>query len=74
MFISCICIFYYLFLIIGATAAPRSYFGVGSGPIHLDNVGCSGSENEISQCAHAGFRKHNCQHVEDASVFCQGNR
>ena len=55
----------------GALAAANSFFGPGSGPIHLDNVECSGDEMEISRCIHAGTGIHNCQHTEDASVICQ---
>uniref|UniRef100_A0A3B1K4Q8 SRCR domain-containing protein n=1 Tax=Astyanax mexicanus TaxID=7994 RepID=A0A3B1K4Q8_ASTMX len=44
------------------------HFGAGSGPIHLDNVACSGSENSITSCNHSS--SHNCGHGEDAGVTC----
>ncbi|MCI4384775.1 hypothetical protein PGIGA_G00042550 [Pangasianodon gigas] len=47
-------------------------FGQGSGPIWLDNVNCSGSESDITQCPHNGFGNHNCGHGEDAGVICSG--
>ncbi|XP_066498187.1 scavenger receptor cysteine-rich domain superfamily protein [Hoplias malabaricus] len=54
-----------------AISAPQSArFGQGSGPILLDDVGCSGSESSITSCSHNGFNIHNCGHSEDASVVC----
>ncbi|XP_030845072.1 deleted in malignant brain tumors 1 protein isoform X2 [Strongylocentrotus purpuratus] len=55
----------------GASGAPGSaQFGQGTGPIQLDNVGCSGDEETIFDCEHPGFGAHNCGHYEDAGVVC----
>ena len=55
----------------GATSAPGvAFFGAGSGPIHYDNVLCSGSEARLADCPHNGIGNHNCFHGEDAGVVC----
>ena len=45
-------------------------FAAGSGVIWLDNVACRGNEDDIEDCTHAGWAKHNCAHLEDAGVRC----
>eukprot|EP00063_Salmo_salar_P073217 XP_014048052.1 PREDICTED: uncharacterized protein LOC106600858 [Salmo salar] len=54
-----------------AVGAPlRAHFGQGSEPIWLDDVNCNGSESYLSECSHRGFGVENCNHGEDAGVFC----
>ncbi|XP_032738086.1 deleted in malignant brain tumors 1 protein-like [Lontra canadensis] len=56
-----------------ALAAPgRGRFGPGSGPILLDDMRCSGTEDALDHCGHSGWARHNCRHQEDAGVVCAG--
>lgn len=53
-----------------AKARSVAYFGEGQGPIHLDNVRCSGAETSLGQCPALGQDRHDCRHSEDAGVIC----
>ena len=44
----------------------------GSGPIFLDNVGCTGHERSLLNCVHNGIGIHNCRHTDDVGVRCGG--
>ena len=56
-----------------AIAAPgRARFGPGyfDDPIWMDEVQCKGDEDRLQSCVFSGWREHDCQHYEDASVIC----
>ncbi|XP_056441951.1 neurotrypsin [Gadus chalcogrammus] len=53
-----------------AKARVMAYFGEGSGPIHVDNVKCSGEERSLADCVKRAPGTHNCRHSEDAGVIC----
>ena len=54
----------------GAISAYRhAFFGRGSGPIHYNDVACTGSESRLADCSHRR-NVHDCYHSEDAGVVC----
>jgi deleted-in-malignant-brain-tumors protein 1 len=56
--------------ILDATAVSDAFYGRGSGPIHLDDVECAGTETNILQCTYDPVTS-DCGHSEDAGVQCQ---
>ena len=56
----------------GAIAILGAGFGLGIGPILLDETGCNGSESSLLACAHEGIRNYDCSHFQDAGVLCPG--
>ncbi len=55
------------------SAHGHAFFGRGRGPIHYDNVACTGSESRLADCSHRR-NVHNCHHSEDAGVVCDTTR
>ena len=49
---------------------PISQVPDGSGRIWMDEVRCTGSEENLLLCHHIGFGRHDCGHVEDVGVEC----
>ena len=45
-------------------------YGQGTGPIVLDNLQCTGTEETLFNCTHNGVNIHNCAHSEDAGAIC----
>ncbi|NWI22985.1 DMBT1 protein, partial [Sula dactylatra] len=54
------------------SAQGRAHFGQGMGHIWLDDVGCTGREETLTQCQARPWGHSNCNHGEDASVVCSG--
>ena len=55
-----------------AVAFSSARFGAGTGTIYLDNVGCTGSENNLINCSRSSTVTCTLGHSEDAGVRCQG--
>ena len=56
----------------GSNAYRRAFYGAGTGPIHLDNVWCSGSERRLLECPHRNNTPGwDCSHAEDAALYCR---
>ncbi|XP_038062142.1 uncharacterized protein LOC119732624 isoform X8 [Patiria miniata] len=53
-----------------SVVSARTAFSIGSGPIFLDQLSCSGSETTLADCFHDGWGISNCHHFEDAGVVC----
>uniref|UniRef100_G3U4X9 SRCR domain-containing protein n=1 Tax=Loxodonta africana TaxID=9785 RepID=G3U4X9_LOXAF len=50
-------------------------FGVGSGPIWLEKLQCTGKESYVWMCPSQGWGQHYCSHNQDAGVICsEGGR
>lgn len=49
---------------------PSAYFGQSSGMVMLENVDCSGSENDIASCSSYGWGHSDCTHDRDVAVLC----
>ena len=54
-----------------AVAFTNAHFGAGNGTIYLDNVGCTGSENNLIDCPRSSTVSCTSGHTEDAGVRCQ---
>ena len=54
-------------------AYSYAYFGAGTGPIYLDDVGCTSSASQLLECSSRPILTHNCLHSADAGVGCKGN-
>ena len=62
-----------LFVYIGGRAFSNAHFGIGSGPIFLDDVQCTSSSSQLLECPSRPILSHNCLHSDDAGVGCEGN-
>ena len=45
-------------------------YGLGSGPIWLDEVACNGTEANLTECGKNAIGDSDCSHLEDVGVLC----
>ena len=60
------------FISTDAVSFSSAHFGAGVGPIHLNGVGCIGSENDLITCLRSSTLSCSNGHSHDAGVRCQG--
>ncbi|MED6271675.1 Neurotrypsin, partial [Characodon lateralis] len=58
----------------GLDMNPVPRFGLGSGPILLDDVSCTGKEPSLLLCNRGEWLRHDCTHHEDVNIACSSER
>ena len=53
--------------------SQSAFGGAQDGPIWMDEVNCTGSEDTLAACPHYGWGNSDCDHTEDAGVICDFN-
>ena len=53
-------------------AHSNAYFGIGRGPIFLDDVRCTLRATQLLECPSSHILTHDCHHLSDAGVVCEG--
>lgn len=51
-------------------AVAAGGFGRGKGPVHLDQVRCTGKEDFLGECPSLGWGRDGCRWRQDAGVSC----
>ena len=54
------------------TSSQHFRSGAAEQQIWLDNVHCTGTELYLRDCPSNGWGVHNCHHLEDVGVVCEG--
>ena len=57
----------------GSVIRNNAYFGMGSGPILLSHLNCTGTEASLLDCNRYNmYGTLSCTHQDDAGVSCEG--
>ena len=62
----------HMYVSTGAVTRNYAYYGMGSGPILLSNLYCTGSEETLLDCNRNMYGALSCVHRQDAGVVCEG--
>nr|XP_016933982.1 uncharacterized protein LOC108012952 isoform X6 [Drosophila suzukii] len=54
----------------GPAKIEKNIYGIGNGPVWLDQVMCFGNETSIDLCNHWNWGESNCNHTEDVALRC----
>ncbi|XP_065721044.2 uncharacterized protein teq isoform X5 [Drosophila suzukii] len=54
----------------GPAKIEKNIYGIGNGPVWLDQVMCFGNESSIDMCNHWNWGESNCNHTEDVALRC----
>ena len=57
---------------VGFVVRNNAYFGMGSGPILLSDLYCTGAESSLFECNRYMYGTLSCTHRDDAGVTCEG--
>lgn len=61
----------------GAEVLERGTFASGVGPIYLSDLNCGGAEASLLDCSRLDNQPtglHTCDHAQDVSIRCTGNK
>ena len=58
----------------GAESFLNAHFGRGTGPLLLNQLSCTGSEQTLLNCSHSGIGRtsYYCGHDDDVGIRCSG--
>lgn len=56
----------------GSISRRYAYYGMGSGPILLSDLYCTGTESNMLECNRNMYGTLSCSHNQDAGVRCEG--
>ena len=61
----------YYIIDLGGRDKSNAYFGLGTGPILLSDLYCTGTESSLLECSHQSCGVTSCTHNNDIGVICE---